>query len=88
MTDMAIEFESVVEGDGIRIPEAYRNALTRFTGSILVTLREGESAAPQKASGAKIIPRRGSGPITEANFAAMRVNTRNWKFDRRTANER
>jgi hypothetical protein len=45
MTDMAIEFESVVEGDGIRIPEAYRDALARFAGPVLVTLRGGGAAS-------------------------------------------
>jgi hypothetical protein len=47
-----------------------------------VVLRAREKRNP------RIIPRTGSGPITEANFSAMRMKTQGWKFNRDEANER
>ncbi|MDR3283768.1 MAG: hypothetical protein LBS97_01145 [Treponema sp.] len=77
MNAAVIEFQSVVEDDIIRIPEAYRGT---FSAPVVVTVREKRSS--------RLIPRTGSGPITEANFAALRIKTQGWKFNRDEANER
>jgi hypothetical protein len=85
---MAIEFEAAVENGVIRIPEAYREAAARFSAPLCVTLEENRRYTEQNAPRSRIIPRKGSGPITEANFTAMKIDTRNWKFNREEANER
>jgi hypothetical protein len=77
MNVAVIEFQSIVEDDIIRIPEAYRGT---FTAPVAGTVREKRNA--------RLIPRTGSGPITEANFAAMRIKTQGCKFNRDEANER
>jgi hypothetical protein len=68
-----IEFQSVVENDVIKIPEAYRGT---FTTPIVVTLRDDHKNA--------VISRR----ITAEDVLAPCIHTAGWKFNREEAHER
>ena len=71
-----IQFESVVEGNLIRIPEQY---ISQIPAVVAVTLM-GVEKPPLKPETRKELP-----SIDE--FPAV-LNTRGWKFDREEANER
>jgi hypothetical protein len=76
----AIIFESLVRDNKIEIPAAYRR---EFSAPVRVTIVEtgAERATP------RILPRRGTGPITEASFTPF-IDTDHFKFNREEANER
>jgi hypothetical protein len=74
-----IEFQSVVENDVIRIPEAYRGA---FTSPIRVMIFSNDMPNP------KIHRRTKAKPFTPSDFSALKLDTRGWKFNREEANER
>jgi hypothetical protein len=76
MNVTAIEFESVVEGDVIPIPEAYRGKL-RSPVWIVAIQESGEKQHPRKIK-----------PFTAADFASPGIKTKDWKFNREEANER
>jgi hypothetical protein len=75
----AIAFQSVLHDNVIRVPDQYR-----FDAEIpvLVTITVMAEDKPH------IIPRRKRGKVTEDNFTALRIDTKNFKFDREEANER
>ena len=72
----SILFNSVIEDDIIQVPETYRNFFKRGT---LVAV-EVINAPPVVAGSNK--------SLTFDNFSAIKLDTRNWKFDRDEANER
>jgi hypothetical protein len=77
----AIAFESIVEDNTIHVPEQYQIGNTK---PVLVTI----TVMSDDKSDALIIPRRGQGRITKDNFKALKISTKNFKFDREEANER
>ena len=70
----AILFNSVIEDNIIRIPETYKDFFKRGT-LVAVEILE---AAPVNADKT----------LTSDNFSAMKLDTKNWKFNRDEANER
>ncbi|AEF85964.1 hypothetical protein TREPR_2771 [Treponema primitia ZAS-2] len=75
----AFAFESVVEDNTIHIPQQYHFDNRK---PVLVTITIMQDDIPL------IIPRKGKGQITKDNFKALRISTKNFKFDREEANER
>lgn len=75
----AIQFETVVEGGIIRIPQEYAGAVF---DAVKVTL------TPVSVNDVKIKPRRKRGPISSGDFIALSIDTRGWTFDREEANAR
>ena len=69
---MTIQFESVVEGDVIRIPKRYVKDIPR-TVSVTILFEEN-----------KMEPKM----LTLDDFSEMKLDTRGFKFDREEANER
>jgi len=74
-----IQFESVVEGNLIRIPEEYVNTIHSGTK---VTVRSCDH--PKRFQNC----RAEAGAILPDDFTALRIDTRGFKFDREEANER
>jgi hypothetical protein len=72
-----IEFQSVVENDVIRIPEAYRGT---FTAPVTVTLREDRPVT--------LTTHRKKGRISAEDVLAPCISTAGWKFNREEAHER
>jgi hypothetical protein len=70
----SIKFQSVVEDDIIHIPEQYHGQIDPL---VTVTI-----------TSPKIKLRTKSKPFTLEDFSAIKIDTRNWKFDREEANER
>ncbi|GHV89621.1 hypothetical protein AGMMS50268_01240 [Spirochaetia bacterium] len=75
----AITFKSEVRDNAIKIPEQYKGIIS---SQVVVTIR------PTNEEGPIIYPPRNTGPITEANFQAAKIDTRNFVFNRDEANER
>ena len=75
----AIAFQSVVEDNTIHVPEQYR---IDNSSPVLVTITLLSDNRPI------IIPRRKQGRVTEDNFTALKIDTKNFTFDREEANER
>ncbi|GHV78053.1 hypothetical protein AGMMS49942_28740 [Spirochaetia bacterium] len=75
----AITFKSEVKDNVIKIPEQYKDLLT---STVVVTIR------PTNEEGPIIYPPRNTGLISEANFQAAKIDTRNFVFNRDEANER
>jgi hypothetical protein len=75
----AIAFQSVVEDNTIHVPEQYQLG---NSSPVLVTITLLSDDKPI------IIPRRKQGRVTEANFTALKIDTKNFKFNREEANER
>ena len=73
-----IQFESVVEGNVIRIPEEYVNAIHSGTK---VTVRSNNPKRLQNC-------RAEAGALLPDDFTALKIDTRGFKFDREEANER
>jgi len=69
----AIEFESVIDGDIIRIPQQYIGELRNAVRVILLS-----------ADGAHVEPKK----LSAEDFTELRIPTKGWKFDREEANER
>ena len=74
-----IQFDSVVEGNLIRIPEKYVNAIHSGTK---VTVRSHDN--PKRLQNY----RTEAGALSPDDFTALKLDTRNFKFDREDANER
>ena len=73
-----IQFESVVEGNVIRIPEQY---IGKIPDMIAITLTDAEKPGfKPKAKREK--------PSSIEEFSDLKLDTSNWKFDREEANER
>jgi len=75
----AIEFQSVVEGDTIRVPEQYKQFLTKIVKVTIVPLYEGKI---------QYAPRGGAGQLTLDDISDPKIDTAGWKFDREEANAR
>ena len=74
----AIQFETVVNGNSIRIPEQYMGEIPY---SVMVTL------VPTSKTRPKLKPRAKAGELSIDDFTPF-IDTRNFKFDREEANER
>jgi len=74
-----IEFQAVVEGDTIRVPEQYRQLLTKIVKVTIEPLCEGKI---------QYAPRGGPGQLTPDDFSTLKIDTTSWKFNREEANER
>jgi hypothetical protein len=74
----AIQFETVVDGDIIRIPAQYKG---QITASVCVTLM------PADEFRLGFRPKTKDKPSSIDEFPAL-LDTRGWKFDREEANER
>jgi hypothetical protein len=68
-----MEFNSVIEGDIIRVPEQYKNVAGSAVRVIIMSSEE--SALKRKTLGSE-------------DFTELKIQTRGWKFDRDEANER
>jgi hypothetical protein len=68
-----IEFDSLIEGDIIRIPEQFREV----SGGVVrvIIMSRDEPALKQK-------------PLGPEDFTELKIPTKGWKFDREEANER
>jgi hypothetical protein len=75
----AIEFDSFIEGDVIRVPEQYRNTARN---AVKVIVMFGDEIAP--VGGLTHKPK----PVGPEDFTELKIPTRGWKFDREEANER
>jgi len=74
-----IEFQSVVEGDTIRVPEQYKQFLTKMVRVRIMPMGNGKIKSARRP---------GPGMLTPDDFSALRIDTTGWKFDREEANER
>jgi hypothetical protein len=74
-----IQFDSVVEGDIIRIPEEYLN-----------TIHSGAKVTIRSNGNPKYFVncRAEAGALLPDDFTAFKIDTRGFKFDREEANER
>jgi hypothetical protein len=72
----AIFFNSVIEDNIIRIPEMYKNI---FKHRVLVAVEIIDTTS---------LPAESTKKYTPDNFTALKLDTKNWKFDRDEANER
>jgi len=79
MYENTIEFQTVVEDDMIKIPDEYRG---RFTSLVTVCIFQDET------KNNKIISRIKAKPFQLEDFSSLKLDLRNWKFDREEANER
>jgi hypothetical protein len=70
---ISMEFNSVIEGDIIRVPEQYKN----IAGSaVRVIIMPSDESAPKRKT------------LGPEDFTELKIRTRGWKFDRDEANER
>jgi len=69
----AFEFQYVVDGDTIRIPDQYKQFLTKIIKVTIVPLNEGKI---------KYAPRGGAGLLTPDDISYPKIDTSGWKFDR------
>ena len=74
-----IQFESVIEGGVIRVPDRY---IQEIPSPVQVTL------APISGVKIKPAPKAEAGSLSFDHFSALKIDTKNWKFDREEANER
>jgi hypothetical protein len=77
--EQAILFEATIESGIIKIPEQYIHVIPV---EVRVTL------VPLKAPRIKMGLKSKAGVLSSGDFTALRLDTRNWKFDREEANER
>jgi len=75
----AIQFVTIVESGIIRIPDQY---VMSVPSAVKVTVE------PVGKPSIKVGVKSKAGEITDADFSALKVDTKNWKFDREEANER
>lgn len=75
----AIQFDTVIERGIIRIPEQYIKAVPVAVQVTLVPVSDFRVKMGAKAS---------AGALSSRDFSALKINTRDWKFDREEANER
>ena len=74
-----IQFKSIVEGGVIHVPEQY---IMEIPVSVMVTL------SPVAGDKIKFAPRAEAGRLSADDFSALKIDTRDWRFDRNEANER
>jgi hypothetical protein len=74
-----IQFDSVVEGDMIRIPEKYLNTI--HSGAKVIVRSSGDLNYP-------VNRRAEAGALLPDDFTELKIDTRNFKFNREEANER
>jgi hypothetical protein len=72
----AILFNSVIEDNVIRIPEAYKNFFKQGTRVAVEVIN-----APSLSDDVEKI-------FTRNHFSAIKLDTKGWKFDREEANAR
>jgi len=77
----SIEFQSVIEGDAIRIPEHFMKYITE-TEVVKVTI------IPIYNDKIKVASKADAGTLKPNSFSALKINTNGWKFNRDEANER
>jgi hypothetical protein len=75
----AIQFETVVVGNTIRIPDQYTKEVP---ATVKVTL------VPATESKVKYGSKTKAGMLPAGHFSAAKIDTRGFKFDREEANER
>ena len=75
----AIQFETIIERGIIRIPDEYIESVPAAAKVTLVAVNE-----PHIKMGAKSK----AGALSSGNFSALKIDTRDWKFNREEANER
>jgi hypothetical protein len=75
----AIQFETVVVGNTIRIPDQYTS---NVPSTVKVTL------VPAAESKMKFGARSKAGMLSPKDFSAVRIDTKSFVFDREEANER
>ena len=75
----AIQFESIIECGIIRVPEQYIKTLPAAVKVMLLPLKDIHVKMGNKS---------GAGALSLDDFTALKIDTRNWKFDREEANER
>jgi hypothetical protein len=75
----AIQFETVIVGNTIRIPEQYAREVPPAVKVTLVPATEPKIRYGLKAK---------AGALPTGYFSAARIDTRGFKFDREEANER
>jgi len=75
----AIQFETVIDSGIIRIPDQYIKTVPPFAK---VTI------APGNSSRIKIGRKSKAGELSLNSFSCMKIDTRDWKFNREEANER
>jgi hypothetical protein len=75
----AITFQSIIKDNTIQVPEQFQ---IDIKSPVLVTITLLSEDKPL------IIPRKGQGRITKDNFKALKISTKNFKFNRDEANER
>jgi hypothetical protein len=73
-----IQFDSVVEGNIIRIPEEY---MDQIPAMVTVTLTDAEKTRFRPKT-------KKEKPASLEEFSDLKLDTSNWKFDREEANER
>lgn len=74
-----IQFETVVVGNTIRIPDQYTSTVP---STVKVTL------VPATESNVKFGVRSKAGMLSSKDFSAVRIDTKTFVFDREEANER
>ena len=76
-----IQFESRVEGNVIRIPDQYMDKIPDMITVSLVEVEEPQVKPDRNC-------RYEAGALLPDDFTALKLDTRNFKFDREEANER
>jgi hypothetical protein len=74
-----IQFESDVKSGVIRIPEQYVGIIPRVVRVTLAPAHETRIISATKS---------GAGALTSGDFSALKIDTRDWTFDRGDVNER
>lgn len=75
----AIQFETVIDSGVIHVPEQYINSVPTAVTVTLSPAYESFIIAGAKSK---------AGMLSADSFSALKINTKNWKFDREEANER
>jgi hypothetical protein len=70
-----MEFNSIIEGDIIRVPEQYKKYKNIAGSAVRVIITPEETAPKRKTFGPE-------------DFTELKIRTRGWKFDRDEANVR
>ena len=74
-----IQFETVIESGIIRVPEQYTNLIPTVVKVTLVPVSEPSIRIGTKSK---------ASALSNKDFCALKINTKNWKFNREEANER
>ena len=74
-----IQFETVIENGVIQVPAEFLGKIPSVVKVIL---------SPVAYEKIKFAPNGGPGEFSPDSFSALKIDTRDWKFDREEANER